>query len=152
MVTLAGLLRERGMHVTIETAGTVAPVLECDLMSMSPKLANSTPVGDPRDPTGAWATRHESRRINLEALRTLMASSLDYQLKFVVGSPADLPEIEQLLAAIGGVDAGNVLLMPEGIRPASPGQHVWVAEACVLRGWRYCSRLHIELFGHRRGT
>jgi 7-carboxy-7-deazaguanine synthase len=28
----------------------------------------------------------------------------------------------------------------------------WVVEACLERGWRYCHRLHVELFGNRRGT
>src|SRR5215472_2293063 len=38
---LAAKLGERGMHITMETAGTVFAELACDLMSISPKLANS---------------------------------------------------------------------------------------------------------------
>ncbi len=36
------------VHVTIETAGTVYQPVKADLMSISPKLANSTPEGSGR--------------------------------------------------------------------------------------------------------
>ena len=54
-------LRAAGMHITIETAGTISRSVACDLMSISPKLSNSTPLNDPRDANGAWAARHEAR-------------------------------------------------------------------------------------------
>lgn len=153
---VAGLcagLRGAGMHVTIETAGTVHRALACDLMSISPKLANSTPLeGDPRDPTGAWRRRHEERRINLEALRALLDTYPERQLKFVVRGPGDLPEIESLLAQIPAVAAGDVLLMPEGVTSPAPQTRSWIGAECMRRGWRYCPRLHIELFGNTRGT
>jgi 7-carboxy-7-deazaguanine synthase len=148
-------LRDAGFHITIETAGTIfrAPdAVVCDLMSISPKLANSTPRNDARDPSGTWATRHESRRINLEALSSLISTSADRQLKFVVRTPADLPEIESLLASLPAVPPADVLLMPEGIAVPTPGSTQWVVETCLSRGWRYAHRLHVELFGHRRGT
>ena len=28
----------------------------------------------------------------------------------------------------------------------------WLAEICKLRGYRYAPRLHVELYGNRRGT
>src|ERR1700756_1245194 len=43
IVELTERLREVGLHITIETAGTVFQKVACDLMSISPKLANSTP-------------------------------------------------------------------------------------------------------------
>jgi 7-carboxy-7-deazaguanine synthase len=61
---LCGAMKSANMHITIETAGTVYAQVDCDLLSISPKLANSTPWSDPRDPSGEWATRHEQRRIN----------------------------------------------------------------------------------------
>ena len=45
IVPLTEGLRARGLHVTIETAGTVFAPVACDLMSISPKLSNSTPGG-----------------------------------------------------------------------------------------------------------
>jgi 7-carboxy-7-deazaguanine synthase len=146
-------LRERGRHVTIETAGTVDRSVDCDLMSISPKLASSTPaVGDPRDPTGAWRERHEARRINLPALQSLIDRYPERQLKFVVCGEPDLAEIEALLARLRGWAPDEVLLMPEGVIPPSPAIRTWLVGECIRRGWRYCPRLHIEIFGNKRGT
>lgn len=150
---LTHALRDAGMHVTIESAGTVdQPDVHADLMSLSPKLRNSTPIDDPRDPTGAWAARHEDRRLNIPVLNALIARFPHHQLKFVVSGPGDLVEIEQLLGELSGWAPDDVMLMPEGVRSPDPASVRWVARACIERGWRYCNRLHIELFGDTRGT
>ncbi len=153
LVPITQALHAGGMHITVETAGTVTlPGVRCRLMSISPKLANSTPTGDPRDPSGAWAGRHDERRLNPEALNELIASSPDRQLKFVVASPADLPEIESVLARLRGWKPDDVILMPEGVTVPDPASVAWVVEACRQRGWRYGDRLHIRLFGDTMGT
>jgi 7-carboxy-7-deazaguanine synthase len=141
-------------------------------MSISPKLRNSTPWNDARDTDGSWAKRHEERRINLDALAALMRGPWEYQLKFVVSQASDLQEIEELLtnlnarmqqhaaslqgsrpsAAPSIIDRQRVLLMPEGIAPAPPGSRDWLVRACIEGGFRYCHRVHVELFGHKRGT
>lgn len=152
---IAGMARglaDMGVHVTIETAGTVHRAVHCDLLSLSPKLANSTPTGDPRDPSGALAQRHEERRLNFDAMHALLANFPQRQLKFVVASPDDLAEIEAILTKLPEVAPIDVLLMPEGVTRPDPAGLGWLVEACVTRGWRYCHRLHIELFGNRRGT
>ena len=160
------LARERGgagMHITIETAGTVIPQphspehgLHCDLMSISPKLGNSTPRGDARDPSGAWAKRHEGRRLNPGVVQTLIDRSREgggeFQLKFVVSTEADLAEIESVLAGVRGWRPEDVLLMPEGVVAPTAERRAMLVRACMERGFRYCPRLHIELFGNRRGT
>jgi 7-carboxy-7-deazaguanine synthase len=146
-------LRADGLHITIETAGTVARAVACDLMSISPKLSNSTPrAGDPRDPGGAWRERHEQRRLDFSALQGLLDAFPTRQLKFVVASPADLTEIESILARLRGVAPDDVLLMPEGVTLPTAESKAWMVRECVARNWRYCPRLHIELFGNRRGT
>ncbi len=142
-------LRGAGLHLTIETAGTVWKDVICDLASISSKLANSTPRQ--RD-GGRFAEAHERNRINVETIRRFMESG-DYQLKFVVDSPSDLSEILDLLAAIGGVADSNVLLMPQGVTVAElAAKGRWVADLCKKHGFRYCPRLHIELYGNTRGT
>ncbi len=73
-------------HITIETAGTVDTHVRCDLMSISPKLANSTPRT--RD-DGRWADQHERLRYQPEILRRLI-QLYPYQLKFVINDPGDL--------------------------------------------------------------
>ena len=79
---LTGALRARGLHITIETAGTVFAPVACDLMSISPKLSNSTPEGPFRN-------QHERLRIQPAVLSQLM-EICDYQLKFVIAAESDL--------------------------------------------------------------
>ncbi len=150
---LASHLRRAGVHVTIETAGTVDLDVECDLMSISPKLANSTPHDDPRDPGGEWSERHEARRFDPVVLRSLWSRGWpSKQLKFVVTSENDVAEIRAVIDAIGSVDAPDVLLMPEGTTSPPARLRDRVTALCTQNGWRYCQRLHIELFGNTRGT
>jgi 7-carboxy-7-deazaguanine synthase len=144
---LSHLLAARGYHLTIETAGTVYTPVAVDLFSISPKLANSTPGAE----AGAWRERHEKTRLDLSVLGTMMQAA-DYQLKFVVGEPADLPEIDALVAELAPPDPSRVLLMPqarslEELDRISP----WLAEACKERGYRFCDRLHIRLYGNKPG-
>jgi 7-carboxy-7-deazaguanine synthase len=144
LVPLARALRDAGWHITIETAGTVDADVACDLMSISPKLANSTPTGD-------WAIRHEKTRINVPVLRTLMAKCA-YQLKFVVAAPGDLAEIRTLVAELGAAP-GNVILMPEGRSPELLRERsLWLAPLCLEHGYRLSPRLHVDLWGDRRGV
>lgn len=153
IVSLCASLKELGFHITIETAGTVHRDIACDLMSISPKLANSAPaIGDPRDPLGVWHQRHEDRRLDLNALQQLIDGAQEFQIKFVVSSPADLDEIDRILAALTGWAAADILLMPEGVAPPAPGDCDWLLRVCLDRGWRFCRRLHIDLFGNTRGT
>ncbi|MEL7472328.1 MAG: 7-carboxy-7-deazaguanine synthase QueE [Planctomycetota bacterium] len=156
---LSCALRASGLHITIETAGTIArdPLRErvglaCDLMSLSPKLASSTPIGDPRDPTGAWAERHEQRRLDFATLQQLLDDYPARQLKFVATAPEDLDEIESVLRRLSGWRPDEVMLMPEGVTVPSPDDVRWVVDACLERGWRFCPRVHIQLFGDTRGT
>ncbi|MBS0196574.1 MAG: 7-carboxy-7-deazaguanine synthase QueE [Planctomycetes bacterium] len=153
LADLTQALRAMEMHITIETAGTVLRTVPCDLMSISPKLANSTPAPeDPRDPKGAWRRLHESRRLNLAALQGLIDANPQRQFKFVVAEPSDLPEIDELLSRLRGWSAGDVMLMPEGVTPPDAQRTAWIVQACLQRGWRLCRRLHIDLFGNKRGT
>lgn len=149
-------LRARGHHVTIETAGTrFLPDVACDLYSISPKLANSTPWA--RDPR--LAARHEASRIDLPALRALLAAG-EWQLKFVVSvEPAalerGLSEIEALLRelAVGRLQRERVLLMPECTAPEElRAAYLALRDACVRTGFRLGQRLHLHMFGHTPGT
>lgn len=143
-------LASAGLHVTIETAGTVFREAHADLMSISPKLANSTPSAEE---AGEWSARHESRRIDVEALQRLIDAHPSRQLKFVVAEASDLGEIEGLLGRLKGWTNEDVILMPEGVTvEALDGRREWVEEACRGRGWRYGDRLHIRLYGNTRGT
>lgn len=146
-------LRGQGKHVTIETAGTVLPEgCVVDLASLSPKLANSTP---PKAKAGAaWVQRHEQTRLQPEVLRAWIDTAVDYQLKFVISTLADLDEAQGIVAAIGlPVPPEKVLLMPEGTTlEAMRSRYDLLVDACKRHGHRLSPRLHIELFGNKRGT
>ena len=146
IIPLTERLRQLGLHITIETAGTVFKPVACDLMSISPKLANSTPIRDQR-----WAVQHDRLRSDLGSLSQLLAR-YDYQLKFVVEAPRDLEEVERLLTSLHA-DRGRVILMPEGTdRVVLQERGVWLADICKAEGFRYSPRLHIDLYGNRRGV
>jgi 7-carboxy-7-deazaguanine synthase len=148
---LAAAIRASGRHLTIETAGTVAPDgIACDLASLSPKLANSTP-GDSLG--GGWSQRHEERRWQPGVVRAWIEGG-EFQLKFVVCDQADLNEVEAMLAKLGpGIRPDQVFLMPEGVDlPTLRKRASWLVRICQERGFRYGHRLQIELFGHTRGT
>jgi 7-carboxy-7-deazaguanine synthase len=142
-----------GMHITIETAGTIMPEggVTCHLMSISPKLGNSTPINDARDPDGAWAKRHEERRTNHAVLQRLLDECPERQLKFVLSGLGDIVEIDAMLRMIRGWNPGDILLMPEGTPPTAERRDAAV-QLCMQRGWRYCHRVHLDLFGNVRGT
>jgi 7-carboxy-7-deazaguanine synthase len=147
---LVAALKARGLHITIETAGTVyKPLPGVDLWSISPKLASSTPSSTYEDGLD-WAVRHEQTRYNPIVLRQMMAR--EHQLKFVAAEPSDLDEITAITSELGAEPA-NILVMPEGVSIEElDAVATWLVPAVIERGWRYCDRLHIRLFGHTPGT
>jgi 7-carboxy-7-deazaguanine synthase len=147
---LAAGLKKAGKHITIETAATIPPGgIACDLASLSPKLSNSTPPIE-RDP--AWAKKHEDTRLRPDVIDDWM-KNYEFQLKFVVSTEKDLSEIKNLLLHLAPVPPDRVLLMPEGTDPKTlASRSPWLVEICKQEGFRFCPRLHIELFGHTRGT
>ena len=144
---LAQQLKTAGKHITIETAGIVfVPDLPCDLMSISPKLSNSTP-DDLK-----LAARHEDSRLDIAVLRKLI-DNYNYQLKFVVDGEADLAEIQQTIKTIGKVDLEKVMLMPQAAtRNELLVKSPMVAEMCKSTGFTLCQRLQVLLWNNERGT
>lgn len=144
---LAQQLKTAGKHITIETAGIVfVPDLPCDLMSISPKLTNSTPE-DPR-----LAAIHEDSRLDIAVLRKLI-DSYNYQLKFVVEGEADLAEIQQTIKTIGKVDLEKVMLMPQAAtRNELLVKSPMVAEMCKSTGFTLCQRLQVLLWNDKKAT
>lgn len=143
LADLTRRLREKGKHITIETAGVLfIGGLACDLMSISPKLGNATRQG------GGAA---EGPRLNLAVLDRLL-DRYDYQLKFVVEDADDLAEIEAVLAKLHNVHRENVLLMPQvRSRDEWLDRAPAVAGMCVQSGLRFCPRLQTLLWDNTRG-
>jgi 7-carboxy-7-deazaguanine synthase len=149
LIPLAAQLRQRGWHITIETAGTLYLPVACDLMSISPKLSNSLP---PADSDPRLAERHASRRHVPDVISRLIAEH-DYQLKFVVDCPADCQEILEYLAALPEIDRSRAMLMPQGVdADALAEKAAWLEPYCAANGLAFCPRRQIEWFGAERGT
>jgi 7-carboxy-7-deazaguanine synthase len=149
LIPLTAELNARGLHVTIETAGTLYLPVSCDLMSISPKLANSTPAARQAP---AWRERHERTRHAPDVIRRLVAE-YPYQFKFVIESLVDCLEAEEYLNGFPEIDRSRVMFMPEGTsREALARQGAWLEPYCREHGWRFCPRKHIEWFGLVRGT
>jgi 7-carboxy-7-deazaguanine synthase len=146
---LARELKMRGAHITVETAATIYKPIACDLMSMSPKLANSTPWKRARS---RFAKMHEKRRLKVSVIRQYL-DRYDYQLKFVVERKEDFAEIGELLDQLAIAERERVLIMPQGTREETLRRKAkWIVELCKKHGYRFTTRLHIQLYGNRRAT
>ena len=146
------LLKESGKHITIETAGTIAPNgIQCDLASLSPKLSDSTPKEG--DISKEWIDRHESKRLDYGILSEWV-NSYNFQLKFVVSKEEEIKEIQNVISRIEGkIIPEKVLLMPEGVDPDTlRSRYDLLIDLCKENGYRLCNRLHIDLFGNTPGT
>jgi 7-carboxy-7-deazaguanine synthase len=149
LVPLAAALRERRLHITIETAGTLHLPIECDLMSISPKLASSTPTAEQ---DARWHERHEQSRHVPDVIRRLVRE-YPYQIKFVVDSRRDCDGVETWLAEFPEIDRSRVMLMPQGTDIETLNRHAeWLEPYCRQRGFHFCPRKHIEWYGCVRGT
>ena len=150
VVELCELLKQQDRHITLETAATVFTPAKIDLASLSPKLANSTPT---EREGGRFAAAHEKQRLNVEVIQRFIDQSTDFQLKFVVSGEEDLNEIKEILKQLSGWEAEDVLLMPEGFdRETLESRLGWIGDVCKREGFRVCQRLHVLMFGNRRGT
>jgi len=160
-------LKASEKHITIETAGIAhIPDMSCDLMSISPKLSNSTPSAEDRRqkteirslaPTpvvgmgGSENGRQKFLRPDIAILRELI-DNYKYQLKFVVDSEDDLQEIQQTIEEIGNVDLEKVMLMPQAdTRDELIKKAPMVVNLCKRSGFAFCQRLQILLWNNARG-
>jgi 7-carboxy-7-deazaguanine synthase len=139
-------LKTSAKHITIETAGIAfISDIPCDLMSISPKLSNSTPA----EP--ALAAIHEDSRLDTAVLGELI-DNYEYQLKFVVDSQDDLPEIQQTMSQIGNVNPEKVMLMPQaGTKEELLAKSPMIADMCKHTGFAFSPRLQILLWDDERG-
>ena len=136
-VPLVETLKTSGFTIEVETSGTLPPPrAPVDQWNVSVKLANS---GVP-----------EAKRINPAAIRAFLGK--DAWWKFVVVDERDCAEV-LTLAERFALPRERILLMPEGIRREEILERsAWVVEACKRHGFRYSPRLHILLWGARRGV
>ncbi|MEM8964262.1 MAG: 7-carboxy-7-deazaguanine synthase QueE [Acidobacteriota bacterium] len=143
LVALMTALRARheAYRFEIETNGTLTPSTELDTLvrryNVSPKLANS-------------GVELEDRRRG-DALR-FFAASPKAIFKLVLAEDRDLDEIGELVADLA-LPADRVVLMPEALDTTTLEQRQkMVVDTCLRHGYRFGDRLHLRLFGARRGT
>jgi organic radical activating enzyme len=125
----------------VETNGTRLPgdafAREIGRFNVSPKLANS-----------GMETR---LRIIPDVLAGFAAMPQAW-FKFVVATESDLEEVMGLVVA-HQLPGQRILLMPEGRDvPALDATSAWLAERCRDLGMRFSDRLHIRLWGDKRGV
>ncbi|MCX5645906.1 MAG: 7-carboxy-7-deazaguanine synthase QueE [Phycisphaerae bacterium] len=147
LADLTQRLAAHGKHITIETAGALfLPDLACDLMSISPKLTNSGSCH------GSVTGGHQANRLDVETLRRLI-HAYPYQLKFVVESPEDVTEVQGVLGGLGELAPERVMLMPQGTTTEELlSRSPLIADLCKQTGLRFGPRLHVLLWGCRRGV
>lgn len=140
LAVLAAQLADAGFRIEVETNGTLRPSDELaaviDQWNVSPKLSN--------------AGMTPGEREKPEALSWFAARANAF-FKLVVADASDLPEVIDLVDRYA-VPRERVLLMPEAIDPATLAERGrWLAELCAREGFRYSTRIHVELWGDERG-
>ena len=146
LVALCRALDEHGYHITIETNATIFVEVNAHLISMSPKLENSNPPQENR-----FFTRHQRERIAPKVIRQFL-DAYPCQVKFVVDSPEDLSEIQTLQQEID-IPSETILLMPQGITPQILREkQEWLVDLCKEHGYRFSPRVHVDIWGDKRGV
>ncbi len=141
-------LHDQGLHVTIETAGTLFRPVVADLMSISPKLLGSGPRGG----QSTWSIRHEQTRWRPDVIRQLIDSAVEYQIKFVVDQPADFEKCVDAVEELA-VPADHTWIMPQGIDDSTLNRHAaWLRPLVDAAGFHYCDRMQVKWYGNQRGT
>jgi 7-carboxy-7-deazaguanine synthase len=134
-------LKRSGFFIEVETNGTISPssALEAsvDCFNVSPKISNSL--------------IEEGVRIRPDSLRAFVRSGKAW-FKFVVRDQGDVMEVEGVVSEFG-IPRDRVILMPEGTDATTLLERGrWLVDVCKERGLRFSPRLHILLFGNKRGT
>lgn len=142
VAALISALREdnRQVRVEMETNGSLAPgglAQLVDLFVVSPKLAHS---GNDKEVA-----------LKDPALATFAALEIAV-FKFVARARSDIDEAAALLRPLG-VAPSRVMIMPEGTDSETLRQRAaTLAPAILAHGFAYSDRLHVHLYGARRGV
>lgn len=149
---LCSKLKDEGAYITLETNGTIeGRFLEyIDLISVSPKLKSSTPYDT------KYEKMHLQNRINLDVLKIFHEHTIkenkSIQWKFVYCNEKDIDEILLLQKKVGFANS-DIYLMPEGITEKDISvKRKELAEVCKKYHFNYTERLHILIWGSKRGV
>jgi 7-carboxy-7-deazaguanine synthase len=157
VVELCDKIRAAGLHLTIETAGTVFRPISCDLLSLSPKTSRSTPSPQQfpnHHPVMAqrMIEAHQRRRWQPDVIARLIACAADFQIKFVLDTPDETDEIEAAVQQLG-LDRESIWIMPQASDPQMLDKQCdWIRGWCETTGYNFCDRAHLRWYGAVRGT
>jgi len=131
----------KNCFVEVETNGSVRAVEDIldlvDQWNVSPKLESS----------GNSSFSREKKEC-MESFASLANSFF----KFVVVTRDDLNEVESLIKRYS-IKPSKIILMPEGTEASILKERtIWLSSICESKGYRLTPRLHILLWGNKRGT
>lgn len=167
IIELCKELKQKGYIITIETNATIYKEdfsKYIDMISMSPKLKSSVPSSKilvDNNLNIKWQDRHEKLRKKLDVVQKFIDKAIiknnnqynttdsGFQLKFVVSCEEDVKEIvDEWLSKLNGIESLDVLLMPEGVTEEQlKVNNKIVAKLATQYGFRFCPRLHVDIFG-----
>lgn len=137
---LARLLDDVDVATEVETNGTIKPgpaARSVAAFNVSPKLANSGVA--------------QSARFKPDVLAALLDTG-KARFKFVCSTVADLDDVAAVVAA-ANIPASAVWVMPSGTDPDDIACRLrLLAEPTIEAGWNLSSRLHVTVWGDRRGV
>ncbi len=141
---LISVLQNRGYHITVETNGTINTKIDCDLLSISPKLSNSIPKSIK---SKEQREDYNQKRINIKAIRSYIRNN-NYQIKFVVRDmQEDFDEIKELLDELGEYDKERILIMPQAASIEQLNKvQAEIVRLCILNNMRYANRLQLQIW------
>jgi organic radical activating enzyme len=135
LAPLVESLTAQGVRVEIETNGTIKPKISPTRFNVSPKLAHSGVL--------------RKKAIKTPALREYVGRGI---FKFVCQTLADLDEVAEIIEEAQIPDR-DVWIMPEGRDPETLQRHTdTLTDAAITRGWNITPRLHVMIWGSRRGV
>jgi organic radical activating enzyme len=142
-VEVMRLLRSKSMdyRFEVETNATYLPLPDFDeyiaQYNLSPKLTNSG--------------NKQGLREKPKVLRHF-APDERAVFKFVISEEKDLNEVNELVARYM-IRPDRVYLMPEGARPEALDQRrAWLIAQCIQYGYCFTDRLHVHIWGDKRGV
>jgi 7-carboxy-7-deazaguanine synthase len=140
--SLIALLKDAGLRIEVETSGYIDPggdVLSMvDQWNVSPKLASAGIAPDKQPRSLDWLSR-----------------ATEPFLKFVLHKTGEISEVDALLIKYGLADfpSHRVIISPGGKKLSEMEPRLLpLADAALERGWRFTPRLHVILWGDKRGV
>ena len=155
---LTHFAHDREIFITIETEGShfLPTDYPINLLSISPKFSNSVPVVGAVTPQGEivdekMVKKHNSKRMNIEAIKQSIAYHSDYHIKPVIDKELSMiPEVDEMIKELN-VPVEKVWAMPAGDDRESLFESYPIVMNFVRdKGWRFTGRSHIMAFNTER--